>query len=87
MGVHVYIAVAGQLAGHAGADHLGAVQAEDGIHDGGVGIRADQFQCHGARFGKAGLLHGNVNVIIDMAVACGKVPLCHAQYKILFLGG
>ena len=87
VGVHVYIAVAGQLAGHAGADDLGAVQAEDGIHDGGVGIRADQFQCHGARFGKAGLLHGNVNVIIDMAVACGKVPLCHAQYKILFLGG
>jgi hypothetical protein len=87
VGVHVGKAVLRQLVGKAGADDLGAVQAEHGVHDGVVLVSRHQFFCHGLCLGKAGLLGGDVDVIIDMAVAGGKMTLCHAQEQVAFLGG
>src|SRR5699024_1758689 len=87
VGIHVAEAVLGQLVGHTGADHLGAVQAQDGVHDGGALVHVHQLFGGLRRFGQAGLLHGHVNVIVDVAVAGGEVPPCDAQDHPLVVGG
>ena len=43
VGVHIAVARLGQLAAHAGADDLGAVQAEDGVDNGSAAVAAYQF--------------------------------------------
>lgn len=43
VGVHIAVARLGQLAAHAGADDLGAVQTEDGVDNGGAAVAAYQF--------------------------------------------
>ena len=87
VGVHVGEAVFRELVGQAGADDLGAVQAEDGIHDGAMLIGSHQLLCHGLGLGQTGFLGGHVDVIVDMAVAGGKMPLCHAQEQTALIGG
>ena len=87
VGVHIGKAVLGQLVGKAGANDLCAVQTEHGIHDGAVLVSADQLLCHGLCLGKAGLLGGHVDVIVDVAVAGGKMSLGHPQEQFAFAGG
>ena len=87
VGVHIGKAVLGQLVGNAGADDLCAVQTEHGIHDGAVLVSADQLLCHGLGLGKAGLLGGHVDVIVDVAVAGCKMSLGHPQEQFAFAGG
>lgn len=79
--VRVHVGVAGlrQLAGHAGANQLGAVQAQNGIDDGGILKAAAQFGCGGAGLGQAVLGHRQVQIIIDMAVAGGKMTVRQTQ--------
>ena len=85
--VHVAEVVARQLLGKARADDLHAVQTQHGVDDGGVRIGCHQRLCHSLRLGQARLLHGDVDVVVDVAVAGGKVPLCHAQKEIGSFGG
>ena len=87
VGVHVDVAAAGQLGGQAGADDLGAVQAEDRIDHGGGGVVPHQLLRDGAGFGQAGLLHRHINIIIDVAVAGGKMTFGHTQQQIFLFGG
>ena len=87
VGVHVGKAVLGQFVGKAGADHLRAVQTEHGVHNGAVLVSGHQLLCHGLGLGKAGLLGGDIDVIVDMAVAGSKVALCYAQEQVTFFGG
>ena len=87
VGVHIGKAVLGQLVGKAGANDLCAVQTEHGIHDGAVLVSVDQLLCHGLGLGKAGLLGGHVDVIVDVAVAGGKMSLGHPQEQFAFAGG
>ena len=87
VGVHVGKAVLGQLVGKAGADDLRAVQAENGIHDGVVLVGSHQLFCHGLCLGKAGLLGGDIDIVIDVAVAGCEMALCHTQEQIALVGG
>ena len=82
VGVHVRNAGPGQLAGHARAHDLRAVQAQDGIDDGGGVVIGCQFKGGFPGFGQAVLGEGEVDVIIDMAVAGGKVAVGHAQRQV-----
>ena len=73
VGVHVHVAGAGQLAGHARADHLRAVQAQDGVDDrGGVELAA-QHDRRVTRLGEAVLGHRHVDVVVEVAVAGGEM--------------
>ena len=87
VGVHVGKAVLGQLVGKAGADDLCAVQAENGIHDGVVLVGSHQLFCHSLCLGKAGLLGGDIDIVIDVAVAGCEMALCHTQEQIALVGG
>lgn len=87
VGIHVGKAVLGQLVGKAGADDLCAVQAENGIHDGVVLVGSHQLFCHGLCLGKAGLLGGDIDIVIDVAVAGCEMALCHTQEQIALVGG
>ena len=87
VGVHVGEAVFRQLVGQTGADDLGAVQAEDRVHDGVVLVGGHQLFGHGFGFGQAGFLGGHVDVIVDMAVAGGKMAFGHAQEQTALIGG
>ena len=79
MRIHIHITGAGELFRHARADHLRAVQTQNRIHDGGVVIIGNQIFRHGPRLGKAGLLGGNVDIIIHVAATDGEMPLGHTQ--------
>ena len=87
VGVHVHKAGLGELAGHAGADHLRAVQAQDGIDDGG-GLKGRRQLHRGLPgLGQAVLGHGQDDIIIDVAVAGGKMPAGDAQGQVGIGGG
>ena len=87
VGIHVGKAVFGQLVGQTGADDLCAVQTEHGVHDGAVLIGGHQLLGDSLRLREAGFLGGDVDVVVDVAVAGGKVALCHAQEQTAFVGG
>ena len=78
MRVEIHIVATCKFLGKAGADNLHTVKAEYSI-DYGVVIVGDKFLCHRLRFGKSGLLRGDVDVVIDMAVTGGKVPLYNTE--------
>ena len=56
-------------------------------HDGAVLVGTYQFSGHGLGLRQAGLLGGDVDVIVDVAVAGGKMSLGNAQEQVAFLGG
>ena len=87
VGVHIRIAGLCQLTGHAGADDLGAVQAEDRVHNGRRLVLSHQLGGGSACLRQAELCQGDTNVVVDMAVAGGIVPLADAQLQIRFAGG
>ena len=69
----------GQFPGKAGADDLGAVQADDGVDDGAGDVFLGQLSGHRLGVAQASLEGGDVDVIVDVAVVGGKVPLGHLQ--------
>ena len=87
VGVHVGKAVFGQLVGQTGADDLCTVQTEHGVHDGAVLIGSHQLLGDSLRLREAGFLGGDVDVVVDVAVAGGKVALCHTQEQTALVGG
>ena len=78
-------AALGQLVGKTGTDHGGAVQTQDRIH-GGI-VDEVQHQLLGYRLGlaQAGLGVGDVDVIIDMAVVGGEMPVGEPQGDVAVL--
>ena len=86
VGVDVHVPRLGHLAGHAGRDHLRAVQAQYGVDQGVHLVFLRQLQRHLARLSEAEFLVGDVNVIIDVAVAGGEMTPAHLQQDVL-LGG
>jgi hypothetical protein len=76
----------GQLVGKASANDLGAVKAENGIHNGVGSVIGNQLLSNCLCLGKTGLLGGYVNIIIDMAMTGCKVSLGHAKKQISVFG-
>ena len=64
-----------QLLGQVGADNLGAVQAEDGVYNGGGHIVL--YQGLGGQLGLAlaGLQGGHVQIAVDVGVVGGKMAV------------
>ena len=85
--VHVHVACARQFACHASAHDLRAVETKDRVNDLRGGNLIAKELCARASLGKAVLGHGEVNIIIRMAVAGGKVPHSYAQGEISVLAG
>ena len=85
--VHIRIAGLGQFACHAGTDDLGTVQTKDGIHDGRRFIGPHQLRCGRACLRQAELCQRDINIIVDMAVAGGIMPLADAQLQVRLTGG
>ena len=79
VGVDIHIARLGHLAGHAGGDHLRAVQAQYGVDQGIHLVDAGQLLGHLARLAQAEFLVGHVNVIVDVAVARGEMAPADLQ--------
>ena len=72
-------AALGQLVSQAGAQHGGAVQAEDRIDLSGMFEGTHQLLCHSLGLGQAGLGQGNINIVIDMGVVGGEVAPCNPE--------
>ena len=87
VGIHIGKAVFGQLVGQTGADDLRAVQTEHGIHDGAVLIGSHQLLGDSLRLREAGFLGGDIDIVIDVAVAGCEMALCHTQEQIALVGG
>ena len=87
VGVHIGEAVLGQLVGQTGADDLRAVQTEHGVHDGAVLIGGHQLLGDSLGLREAGFLGGDVDVVVDVAVAGGEVAFGHAQEQTALVGG
>ena len=85
--VHIHVARACQLACHASAHDLRAVQTENGIDDLIGGDQVTKELCAGARLGESVFGHREINVVIQMAVAGCEMTLCHAQGKVSVLAG
>ena len=85
--VHVHVACARQLACHASAHDFRAVETKDRVDDLRGGNLIAKELCARASLGKAVLGHGEVNIIIRMAVAGGKMPHSYAQGEISVLAG
>ena len=77
----------GQGLRQAGADHLGALQAQNGVHNGGAHVFFHQFFGHGLRLAQAGFHGGHINIIIDVAVVGGKVTRRNFQRHIPLADG
>ena len=82
VGVHIHIPIVGQLIRQAGADYLGAVQTQDGIHRRRDIVIRQQLLRHGLSLRQTHLLGGHVDIIIGMAVTGGKMTTGHAQKQI-----
>ena len=65
----------GQLLGNKRADDLRSVEAEDSVDDSITAIIGYQLLCESLRLGKTSLLSGHVDIVVDMAMAGGKVSL------------
>ena len=50
-------------------------------------IGSHQLLCHGLGLGQTGFLGGHVDVIVDMAVAGGKMPFATRRNRLLLLVG
>ena len=83
--VHIHVSRFCQFACHASADHFRAVKTQDRIHY--LGKR--NFAAHDlgacARFGKTMLGHGEIDIIIQMAVCGCKMTSCNTKRKICVL--
>lgn len=79
VGVHIGEPGPRQLGRHARADHFRAVQAQDGVDDGGGIEDGHQFLRGFPGLGQAVLGERQVDVIIQVAVAGGKVAPGNAQ--------
>ena len=86
VGVHVDEVVQRQLARHAGADDLGAVQADDRVHDRGGSVGGDHLLRNRLCLGKTGFLRGDIHVVVGVAVHGGKVSLLYAEKHIFVFG-
>ena len=86
VGVVVGIAAAGEFGGDGAADQLGAVQAEDGVDDGHGADVVAQLGGDLLGLGQTVLGHRQVDVIVEVAVAGGKVAHRHAQRHIGVVG-
>ena len=83
--IQIQIVTVSKLLGKAGADHLGAVEAEDGIDDGAGAIIGDQLLCDRLRLGKTGFLCCYVYIIIYMAMAGCKMAFRDAKVEVFVL--
>ena len=68
-----------QLLGQVGADNLGAVQAEDGVHNGAGHIMLRQSLGSQLGLALAGLQGGHVQIAVDVGVVGGKMAVDHLQ--------
>ena len=82
MGVHVHVTGARELFGHACADDLCPVQTQDGVDDGGGVKLTAQHGSRITRLGKAVFGHRHVDVVIEVAVAGGKVSCRKAKLDV-----
>ena len=71
--VDAHKAGAGEFLGQIGAHNLGAVQADDGIHDGGGHILLHQIFRHGHGLALTGFQGGDVDVVVDVGVVGGEM--------------
>lgn len=85
VGVHVSESTFCQLTCKAGTDDLCAVKAEDSINDCIVVVITDKLGCEGGSLGQTGLVSGNINIVIDVAVACCKVTFAYTEKEISVL--
>ena len=69
----------GQLFGNASAQNGGAIQTYDGIYGSIVDEMGNQLISGSLGFAEAGLLKGDINIIIDVAVVGGEVTTGHPQ--------
>ena len=76
----------GKLFCEAGAYDLRTVKAKNCIDDGGRAVIADELLGKRCCFGKSCLLCCYVDEIVDMAMACCKMPGRNAQKKVFTLG-
>ena len=72
----------GQLDANESAQHGGAVQTDDGIHRGIVDETGHQLISGGFGLAEAGLVIGDINVVVDVAVVGCKVTAGHTQRHI-----
>lgn len=86
MRVEIHKIAVSQLLGEAGSYYLSAVEAEDGVDDGGVIIIRHKLLSYRLSLGKTGLLGSHVDIIVYMAVAGCKVTLGDAKVEVLVLG-
>lgn len=83
MRVDVDEVVFGKLSCEAGADHLGAVETENGIDDlGGVTVIGAERFGNGGCLGKTAFLCGDVDVIVTVRVVGRKMSLGNSQIEI-----
>ena len=75
MGIDGAEAALGQLLGKAGAHHAGTIQAQYGIHRGVVDEIGNQLPRTVLRLAEAGLLIGDVHIVIDVGmIGCKMAP-------------
>ena len=82
MQVHVCKLHTRHLVRDACADNFGAVQTQDRVNGRLVAVHLNKLLRQRGRLGKAGLLHRDVDIIIRMAAACGKMSLCNSEIQI-----
>lgn len=64
---------------------FGSVEAENRIDNGVAAVRGDYLMSDAFCFRQAGFLHGDVNVVIHVAVACCKMTFDRSETQIFFL--
>lgn len=77
----------GQFLGDAGTQNSGAVQTQDGIHRGIIDKMRHQFIGAVLGFTQAGLLIGDVDVVIDVGMIGGEMASCDSQGNFAALNG
>ena len=74
-----------ELLGEAGPQDLCPVKAQNGVGHSGDGDLDGQFFCRLDRFRQTVLGIGHVDVVIEMAVAGGKMAFCDAKGNVAVL--
>ena len=82
--VEVSVPTTGKLLGKTCADNLHTIKAEDGVYY-GIVVVGDKLLRYRLCLGKTRLLCGDVDVVADMAVAGGKVPLYNTKKQVFLL--
>ena len=85
VGIHICEACGREDVRKTSADDLRAVKTEDGVYESACDISRCKLLRNRLCLGKTGFLLCDVDVVIDMAVACGKMSLAYSQEKIAFL--